>query len=143
MECTRKIHFDAAHRVMGHQNKCQYLHGHRYVLEITASSGKLDQLGMVADFGELKDIMNGWIEQNFDHNVILSPDDAKLGESIAATTGQKIYYIHANPTAENIVLYLKKFIVPKLFAGKFYHISKMRLYETPNVFVEIDYVKSD
>ncbi|MCP5370016.1 MAG: 6-carboxytetrahydropterin synthase [Rickettsiaceae bacterium] len=141
MQCTRKIHFDAAHRVVGHKNKCQYLHGHRYVLEITASASQLDQLGMVADFAELKEIMNGWIEDNFDHNVILSPEDTKLGELIAATTGQKIYYIHANPTAENIVLYLKEFIVPKLFADKFYHISKLRLYETPNVFVEVDYVK--
>ncbi|NBU05839.1 MAG: 6-carboxy-5,6,7,8-tetrahydropterin synthase, partial [Sphingobacteriia bacterium] len=54
IECSRKIDFDAGHRVIGHQNKCQYLHGHRYSLEITATALELDELGMVADFGVLK-----------------------------------------------------------------------------------------
>ena len=31
--CTRRIEFDAAHRVMGHEGKCKHLHGHRYALE--------------------------------------------------------------------------------------------------------------
>lgn len=136
MECTRKIAFDAAHRVIGHHQKCKYLHGHRYVLEITAKAENLDQLGMVVDFGELKDLMKGWIDDNFDHNIILSPKDKELGDFVGQYTKQKIYYIHENPTAENIVLYLKKFIIPKLFGDKPYKISKLRLYETPNVYVD-------
>ena len=54
IECSRKIDFDAGHRVIGHKNKCQYLHGHRYSLEITATALELDELGMVADFVVLK-----------------------------------------------------------------------------------------
>ena len=57
IECSRKIDFDAGHRVIGHKNKCQYLHGHRYSLEITATALELDELGMVADFVVLKKIM--------------------------------------------------------------------------------------
>ena len=75
LECTRKIEFDAAHRVVDHENKCKYLHGHRYVLEITANSSKLNEIGMVADFALLKIVMKEWIDTHFDHNVILNVSD--------------------------------------------------------------------
>lgn len=137
MECTRKICFDAAHRVIGHESKCKNLHGHRYSLEITAKCKNLNDLGMVVDFGELKEIMKGWIDANFDHNIILSHEDRAMGDVIANHTGQRIYYIDSNPTAENILLYLKNVVVAKLFKNKTYEIARMRLYETPNAYVEV------
>jgi 6-pyruvoyltetrahydropterin/6-carboxytetrahydropterin synthase len=137
IECTRRIEFDAGHRVIGHKNKCKYLHGHRYVLEITAKSEQLDDLGMVVDFGELKSVMKEWIDQNFDHNVILHRDDIKLGTFISAHTGQNIYYLKSNPTAENIALHLKADIIPKLFTKRSFNIVKIKLFETPNAFVEV------
>lgn len=71
IKCTRKIEFDAGHRVVGHENKCQFLHGHRYVLEVKAESSVTDNLGMVIDFGHMKSIIQKWIDNNFDHNIIL------------------------------------------------------------------------
>jgi 6-pyruvoyltetrahydropterin/6-carboxytetrahydropterin synthase len=137
IECTRRIEFDAGHRVIGHQHKCKYLHGHRYVLEITAMSSKLNKLGMVVDFGELKNIIKDWIDDNFDHNVILHQDDKILGDFIAKETGQNIYYLKSNPTAENIALHLKSDIIPKLFSKNSFDIVKLKLFETPNSFVEV------
>lgn len=106
-ECTRRIEFDAGHRVIGHKNKCKYLHGHRYVLEITAKSANLDELGMVVDFGELKEIIKSWIDHYLDHNTILSVHDKKLGDFVSAHTGQKVYFLNDNPTAENIAIHKK------------------------------------
>ncbi len=137
IECTRRIEFDAGHRVIGHKHKCKHLHGHRYVLEITASSEELDDLGMVVDFGELKSVMKEWIDLNLDHNVILHADDENLGSFIANYTGQNIYYLKANPTAENIALHLKIDIIPKLFIKNSFQIIKIKLFETPNAFVEV------
>lgn len=138
IECTRRIEFDTAHRVIGHQNKCKYLHGHRFVLEITASSRKgLDELGMVADFGLLKKIMKDWIDKNFDHNVILHCDDRELGEYISQYTGQSVFYLQNNPTAENIALHLGEDVIPMLFAGHDFAIVQIKLYESPNCYVEI------
>ena len=137
IECTRRIEFDAGHRVIGHKHKCKHLHGHRYVLEITASSEELDDLGMVVDFGELKSVMKEWIDLNFDHNIILHADDENLGSFIANYTGQNIYYLKANPTAENIALHLKRDIIPKLFIKNSFQIIKIKLFETPNAFVEV------
>ena len=143
VECTRRIEFDAGHRVIGHKNKCKYLHGHRYVLEITAQARELDELGMVVDFGELKAIMKEWIDTNFDHNLILSKDDYNLGQNIAQTTEQSIYYIDSNPTAENIALHLKLDIIPMLFKNKTFDIVKVKLFETPNAFVEVFFEEKD
>ncbi len=136
-ECTRRIEFDAGHRVIGHANKCKYLHGHRYVLEVTAVTKELDELGMVVDFGELKTVVKKWIDDNLDHNVILHEQDKELGKLIAEQTGQKIYYLKSNPTAENIALHIKSDIIPILFSEKSFEISKLRLYETPNAYVDV------
>lgn len=138
MICTRRIEFDAGHRVIGHQNKCKYLHGHRYVLEISFESKTLDDLGMVIDFGVVKEIMKTWIDENFDHNVILSKEDKKLGEKIEKITNQKIYYINSNPTAENILKYLSDEIIPELFKDYKINFSRLKLYETPNCSVELN-----
>ena len=138
IECTRRIEFDGAHRVIGHQGKCKYLHGHRYVLEITAKTDKLDSLGMVVDFGKLKEVVKLWVDENLDHNVILSKKDHKLGDLISSQTGQEIYYLKSNPTAENIALHIKLDIIPMLFKEDLFDIIKVRLYETPNSYVEIN-----
>lgn len=140
MKCTRKIEFDTGHRVIGHQFKCKYLHGHRYVLEITATAKNLDELGMVTDFATLKAIMKGWIDQYWDHNVILHEADRDFGEYIAGYTGQKVYYLSNNPTAENMLLHLKNEIIPVLFAEQNFAIIGLKLYETPNCHVVIEWV---
>ena len=123
---------------MGHENKCKYLHGHRYVLEVTARASELDYLGRVVDFGVLKSIMKEWVDENLDHNVILHQKDKSLGSLIEKETGQSIYYLKSNPTAENIALHIKCDIIPRLFIESSFDIVKIRLYETPNAYVEVN-----
>jgi 6-pyruvoyltetrahydropterin/6-carboxytetrahydropterin synthase len=137
ISCTRRIEFDAGHRVIGHENKCKFLHGHRYALEVSAETLKLNEIGFVADFGEVKTLVKGWIDEYFDHNVILSPEDRSLGKEIAKLTGQEPYYLPNNPSAENIATHLMNDIFPELFAGKPFWITKLRLYETPNCYVDV------
>ena len=134
--CTRKIEFDAAHRVMEHENKCQYLHGHRYVVEATFESNSLDDLGRVIDFGKIKEILGTWIDENWDHNAILNIKDQDLGKNIETITKQKVYYLPYNPTAENLALYLLREICPKLFPNNA-KCCKIKIYETPNCSSEI------
>ncbi len=132
--CGVRIEFDAAHRVIGHYNKCQYLHGHRYILHIQACSKQLNDLGMVVDFGFLKSEVKKWIDDNFDHTVILSILDEALGLAISEITKQKIYYLPFNPTAENIAYYLKSKILPQIVQSNDFYINAVKLYETPNCY---------
>ncbi len=137
ISCTRKISFDAGHRVVGHGGKCKDLHGHRYTIEATFETEILDDLGMVIDFGDIKEILGTWIDKNWDHTMILSRDDKELGENIARITNQQIYYIDSNPTAENIALYLINKICPQIFANTKLKCKKIKLHETPNCFVQV------
>lgn len=134
--CTRRIEFDAAHRVMQHESKCKHLHGHRYAVEATFSAGSLDPLGRVVDFGVLKERLGKWVNEHWDHNTILSHEDKVLGEKLAKETGQVIFYLPANPTAENMAAYLLNEVCPKLFPDITATCTRIRLYETPGCYVD-------
>ena len=136
ISCTRRIEFDAAHRVMEHESKCRHLHGHRYVVEATFCAESLDTLGRVIDFGAVKEILGDWINTHWDHNTILCDKDRPLGDSIAAKTEQSVAYVSFNPTAENMAAYLLNEICPKIFAGKGVVCTRIRLYETPNCYAD-------
>lgn len=135
--CIRKIEFDAAHRVMKHESKCKMLHGHRYVLEAKFEASKLDDLGRVIDFGVIKEILGKWVDDNLDHNTILFEKDRELGDKITAITNQKIYYMKSNPTAENIAKHILDDICPVLFKDSDVKCVGIKLYETPNCYVEV------
>lgn len=136
ISCTRRIEFDAAHRVMEHESKCRHLHGHRYALEATFTANDLDALGRVIDFGKVREILGGWIDEHWDHNTILNELDRDLGDAIVQRTNQKVYYIKGNPTAERMADYLLQEVCPRLFSASGATCTKIKLWETPNCSAE-------
>src|SRR6516164_720189 len=103
----RKFTFDAAHRVLNHTGKCKYIHGHRYVAEVYCYAAKLDAMGMVVDFGLVKDRVGWWIDNNLDHNVILHPLDPLTTRALfdPILFGKEPFVMPdllPQPTAENI-----------------------------------------
>lgn len=95
--CTRRIEFDAAHRVFKHEGKCKHLHGHRYALEATFAAANLDKLGRVVDFAVIKEVLGAWIMEHWDHATILFDKDKALGKAISNVTGQKIFTCPKTP----------------------------------------------
>ena len=134
--CTRRIEFDAAHRVMEHESKCKHLHGHRYVVEATFAIDALDSVGRVVDFGVVKTLLGGWIDENWDHTAILFDKDKALGKAVSDVTGQKIFYLPSNPTAENMANYLLRTVCPALFKDQHLTCARIRLFETPNCYAD-------
>ena len=61
--------FSAAHAIRGHTRGCQNLHGHNYRVRVHLQAERLDALGMVLDFADLKAMMQE-ILGPFDHRVI-------------------------------------------------------------------------
>jgi len=78
IKITRHFEFDMGHRVLGHESKCAYLHGHRYGADITVTAEELDSIDRVIDFSEVKRIVGKWIDDNWDHNVMLHINDPLL-----------------------------------------------------------------
>lgn len=162
---SRKFEFDSGHRVLGHEGKCANLHGHRYVAEVRIACPNLDTLGRVIDFGKVKEIIGNWINENWDHNILLhvndpllkavsildrrdqcSPPDLtaiKNGTVIGSATkeiiGRKPYVMPAslNPTAENIAEVLAHKCIELLGGPQApLKVTKVRIYETPNCFAD-------
>ena len=74
--------------------------------------------------------------EHWDHATILFDKDKALGAAIESHTGQTIYYLKNNPTAENMAEYLIGEICPKLFEGSGLRCMRLTLHETPNCKVE-------
>jgi len=143
---TRRLEFDAAHRILGHEGKCANLHGHRYAAEISVSAG-LDSIGRVIDYGVIKERIGSWIDKYWDHNILLHKDDLLLevfnkskdhDKSKSYYDITKIPYVMScNPTAENIAreLYAK---CNQLFNidEQILTMEQVRIYETPNCWAD-------
>jgi 6-pyruvoyltetrahydropterin/6-carboxytetrahydropterin synthase len=102
---TCKYEFCAAHRILGHEGKCKFLHGHNYLLELTlgCESNDLDKLGMVIDFSDVKSILFKWIDDEWDHNTILQTGDPLLKGKLltfAEHNGRPPFLFGDPPTAE-------------------------------------------
>lgn len=136
---TRRIQFAAGHRIFGHESKCAHLHGHNYVVLLTAERdlAPQDSLGRVIDFGVLKERIGGWVERMWDHGFLLYKDDAVRGWFEALGERQKLFVMDDNPTAENIARYLLRFIGPKVLAGTGVRLVRVEVWETENCRAEV------
>ena len=133
--CIRIVKFDAGHRVVNHESKCRTLHGHEYKAEIFATASGLDNLGRVIDFSVLKQLVGGWIDTHWDHNMILWKEDPNL-PLIQQCDGLKApFVVDFNPTAENLAAYLLD-KANELLADTGVLVTKIKLWETSNCYVE-------
>lgn len=97
---TREISFCYGHRLLNHEGMCRHLHGHNGKLEITLFAESLDPLSMVRDFEEIKAIVQSWVTQVLDHNMLLCKDDPII--PMLENLGERHHVIAENPTAEVI-----------------------------------------
>lgn len=132
--CTRRIEFDAAHRVMRHESKCRHLHGHRYVADVTCEAPALDSLGRVVDFGVIKERVGGWVDEYWDHATLLNGEDAELG-ALCERNGWRYDTLRGNPTAENIARVLFD-VAEGLLEDAGVRVVHVRVYETPNCWAD-------
>src|ERR1700749_2320216 len=80
--------FAAGHALRGYRGKCENPHGHNYKVQITLHGERLDNIGLLFDFKDLKSAM-GEIVERLDHKIIKD-----LGP-----------FPELNPSAENMAKY--------------------------------------
>ena len=132
MIITRKVEFSASHvcrnpALSDEENRAIYGaaanpngHGHNYEVEVSLE-GKPDPLtGMVMDLKELKELLRVEIEGPYDHRFLnreVPPFD------------------RITPTTENVARDIWQRLEPH-FAGKPQKLHSVRVYETPDLFVD-------
>jgi len=96
----KTFHLAYGHRLLNYKGKCENLHGHNGVVEVTLKAAKLNHEKMVMDFTELGGKMKTWLDENLDHKVILAKADPLV--PVLKRQGQACFLTADNPTAETL-----------------------------------------
>ncbi|WAL83065.1 6-carboxytetrahydropterin synthase QueD [Pandoraea sp. XJJ-1] len=141
---TRKLEFDAGHRIPDHRSQCRNLHGHRYVLEITLAgevsreSGASDN-GMVMDFADVKALANEHLVSVWDHAFLVYEGDTAVRNFLETMPDHKTVVFDRVPTVENLAAAAFDTLSHVFDAhyGRDLRLVRLRLYETPNCWSEV------
>ena len=97
---TNRNDFCYGPRLLDYDGVCKHPHGHNAVAEIEIRADRLDARNMVADFGDIKRLVKGWIDRELDHRMILRHDDPLV--AVLRALGEPVYLLDSNPTVERI-----------------------------------------
>jgi len=142
---TRKLEFDAGHRIPDHNSQCRNLHGHRYTLLITLVGAVIEKEGqsdngMIMDFSDIKALAKTHLVDLWDHAFLVYRHDTVIRQFLDSMPDHKTVVLDRIPTVENLASaafdILKNVYTDRYGTGL--SLSKITLYETPNCWAEID-----
>ncbi len=105
--------FSSAHYLKNYQGACENLHGHNWVVEVEVKGKKLNSIGLLIDFKELKKALKK----------VLSELDHKLLNELP-------FFKENNPSSELIAYYIFKRLEEELSAFPEVKVSSVTVFET-------------
>jgi 6-pyruvoyltetrahydropterin/6-carboxytetrahydropterin synthase len=141
---TRKLEFDAGHRIPNHTSQCRNLHGHRYALHITLAGKVVEregesENGMILDFSEVKSLANQHLVALWDHAFLVYEKDVAVRQFLESIPDHKTVVLDKVPTVENLAQIAFDTLkdVYRDCYGNGLTLHSIRLYETPNCWAEV------
>jgi len=104
--------FAAAHQLTMVAKKCENLHGHNWKIEVYIAGEKLNDAGVVMDFGEIKRHLAD-IKKSLDHRFL----------------NELECFQHGNPSSENIARFIAETMQKKISAPGI-RVSRVRAWES-------------
>ena len=132
MQITKRLEFDAAHRLLAHKGLCHNLHGHRYAIEVTVESP--GPTGLVLDFADLSQRIKERVCQLWDHATLLEHGDP-LVETLEQM-GLKHDVLNGAPTAE--LMAMVAFALLDIGTHPTWSLCRVRIYETPTSWADAE-----
>jgi len=139
MRITRRLEFDAGHRIPNHASQCRHLHGHRYAIEITLSGELIgtegaSEEGMVMDFSDVKRIAKTVLVDHWDHAFLAYRGDRAVVDFLETLPGHRTVVLPVIPTAEHLAAEAFRILDAAYLDtyGNQLRLERVRLYETPN-----------
>jgi len=116
---SKQFRFEMAHALMGYDGPCKNVHGHSYEFIVTVKGEPIDnfnnpKLGMVMDFGDLKNIVRQQIIDVFDHALVLNNRTPKEVTDHLQQHFEKVILLDYQPTSEMMVDDFAKRIASRL-----------------------------
>jgi 6-pyruvoyltetrahydropterin/6-carboxytetrahydropterin synthase len=141
---TRKLEFDAGHRIPDHNSQCRNLHGHRYTLEITLTGQVVDHdgqadNGMIMDFSDVKALAKDNLVDLWDHAFLVYEKDVAVKAFLDSLPNHKTVVLNRVPTVENLAKIAFDILKP-IYQDRYstgLSLTKVKLFETPNCWAEI------
>ena len=122
IEIVKEFTFDSAHYLPEHPGKCRGIHGHTYRLQVGLKGWVNSDIGMVEDFGNVKEIVDKMVIEKLDHKFL---NQLTIPE-----------FPHNRPTAELMVVWIVNWLKPAFTKDYVDKLSFVRLYETPTSYAE-------
>jgi len=130
----KKFTFEMAHQLSkAYSSACSdCIHGHSYDLELFFVSEKLDETGMIIDFGKIKALLKEYIDK-WDHAIVMhTAMDPEYIETLKRYNS-KVIELSENPTAEIMARLMfndiSNILIAEMRMGEF-ELEKVRLHET-------------
>lgn len=104
--------FASAHQLRGYKGKCENIHGHNWKVVLSVKGNKLNDIGLLIDFNDLKAILKK-ITGFLDHknlNVIppfdtLNPSSELIAEFICNETSKELKKFDSDIKVESVTVW--------------------------------------
>lgn len=139
LKVTKIFRFEMAHAIHGYSGACQHIHGHSYILHVSVQMKEqvrteyLPGTGFIIDFKDLKSVIKKAVIDRFDHQLVLSEEFLKHHPHTKTLGNLHIWPME--PSAENIILYIRQQILQEL--PPHVELCKLKLYETADSYAEL------
>ena len=126
----KELEFEYAHCLHEYEGKCRSIHGHNQKVWVyfRKKDNELNDLGMVIDFGDIKKGIGKWLDDNWDHGLLLNEKDIDNLNRFQDIQN-KLYVTPFNPTAENMAVYLLGTVAPQLYEDTDVEMFKIEVFE--------------
>lgn len=111
-ELTVRDEFSAAHQLRGYEGACEKLHGHNWRVEVAVRGERLNEIGILLDFKELKAHLR---------EILSELDHRNLNEHPA--------FLQKNPSSENLARYIFERLSERL-SGRPVRVYRVTVCET-------------
>ena len=109
---TVEDHFASAHQLRGYRGKCENIHGHNWRIVLNVSGDKLNELGLLIDFHDLKAILKK-ITGYLDHKNIneiepfnrINPSSENIAEFITVEVQRELSAINNELSVESVTVW--------------------------------------
>ncbi len=108
-----RSHFSSAHYLRNYQGACENLHGHNWIVEVEVKGEKLNSIGLLIDFKELKKALKK----------VLSELDHRLLNELP-------FFKENNPSSELIAYYIFKRLEEEFSSIAEVKVSSVTVFET-------------
>ena len=109
---TVEDYFASAHQLRGYKGKCENIHGHNWRVVLSVQGEVLNEIGLLIDFHELKDILKK-ITARLDHKnlndiepfTVINPSSENIAEYIAEKVQEDMTKINPNLYVESVTIW--------------------------------------